>query len=211
MLLAVILVVGQLTPNYDPFRQTISQMGTPQSEYASWLNGTYVLYGTFMLLGAIGFSRALAPNRKGRLLAIFLGIHALGAMLLAIFPDNLDTAGSTESYLNLHNFFSALAYLPIIGAAFTFYSYTVKIDNLHATATLGLIAIAINIPMPFLNQLEILSSAGGFLQRVMYAFTFSWLVLLSWLLLQRNRIRLYSLKAVPDKSYRKNGRVPTSL
>jgi hypothetical membrane protein len=185
MMFAVIIAVGQITPHYDPFRETISQMGTAESPYAAWLNGGYILYGSLIALTIYGFFLSFRHDHRARLLAALLGIHVLGAMLLGVIPDTPNLPGADHSGLNPHNIVSAIAYLPIIGAAFVFYRINRRVAGLRAASALGLVVIAVNLPMPVITQVDAVSPICGLLQRLFYAVTFSWLALASWLLFRR--------------------------
>jgi hypothetical membrane protein len=211
MMFAVIIVVGQITPHYDPFRETISQMGTAESSYATWLNGGYILYGSLMAFAIYGFFRSCRHDRRAKLLTALLGIHVLGAMLLAIVPDIPNIPGADHSGLNPHNIVSAIAYLPLIGAAFIFYRINRRVAGLGMASTLGLVVIAVNLPMPIITQIDAVSPICGLLQRLFYAVTFAWLALASWLLFRRVGHGRADTKAKQDKSYTRNRTILTAL
>jgi len=211
MMFAVIIVVGQITPYYDPFRETISRMGTSESPYAAWLNGGYILYSSLIALTAYGFFLSFRHDQRARLLAALLGVHALGAILLAVVPDIPNLPGTDHSSLNSHNIVSALAYLPLIGAAFVFYRINMRVAALRAAAVLGLVVIVVNLPMPIITRIDAISPICGLLQRLFYAVTFSWLVLSSWLLFRRAGLAGACPEAEQDKPYRINRTTPTVL
>lgn len=211
MMFAVIIVVGQITPNYDPFRETISRMGTSESPYAAWLNGGYILYSSLIALTVYGFFLSFRHDHRARLLAALLGVHVLGATLLAVIPDAPNLPGADHSSLNSHNIVSALAYLPLIGAAFVFYRINMRVATLRVAAVLGLVVIVVNLPMPLITRIDAISPISGLLQRLFYAATFSWLALTSWLLFRRAGLAAANTEGEQDKSYRINRTIPTVL
>jgi hypothetical membrane protein len=214
MIFAVIIVVGQITPHYDPLRETISRMGAAESPYAAWLNGGYVLYSSLIALTVYGFFISFRHDRRVGLLTALLGVHALGAMLLAVVTDIPDLSGADHSSLNPHNIVSALAYLPIIGAAFVFYRINMRVAALRAVSLLGLVVIFVNIPMPIITQIDAISPISGLLQRLFYAVTFSWLAFASWLLFRRAGLaaaNAANTEGEQGKSYRINRTIPTAL
>ncbi len=179
-LLVMILIVGWVTPGYDPVRDTISQMGTAESPYAIWLNGSYVIYGALIALSAFGFYAALKNDRRAKLFGLLLGLHALGTVLLAVFPDAPNIPGAAESKFNSHNIVSAIAYLPLIGAALLFYLINRHSVNLRGISLFGLAVIAVNMPMPVINMIEGFEPVAGLIQRLFYAMTCGWLSFVSW-------------------------------
>ena len=54
MMMIVIFVLGQITPNYNPISDSVCQMGTPDKPYAIVLNAGYIAYGILMSAAAYG-------------------------------------------------------------------------------------------------------------------------------------------------------------
>ena len=50
MMMVTILVIGQITPDYNPVSHTISRMGTPDRPYAVVLHCGYFVYGILMCM-----------------------------------------------------------------------------------------------------------------------------------------------------------------
>lgn len=179
----VIIIVGQLTPDYNQISDTVSRMGTPGRPYAWLLHGGYYVYGILMGVAAYGLSRTIGsvPGAKG--LATLLGIHAFGTMLLAVFPDSVD---STFKHL-VHDVISATSYLPLLIGIFISRGIARQEMTLKVAGILGIFIIIINIPIPVLNIVSLLAPIAGLLQRVLSACSFFWLTLTFFLLYSKRR------------------------
>ena len=188
----VIIVVGQLTPDYNQISDSISRMGTPDRPYAWLLHDGYYIYGILMAIAAYGLSRTIGSAPGANRLAMLLGIHAFGMMLLAIFPDSVN---STFKHI-VHDIMSTTAYLPLIIGIFISrriarYEVTLKVAGI-----IGIFIIIINLPMPIINMVGPLASIGGLLQRILSGFSFFWLTL-TFFLLYKNRLSIeYRMKDV---------------
>jgi len=189
MMMVIILVVGQITPGYNPISDTVSQMGTPESPYAIVLNGGYIIYGILMVLAAYGLYRSIGSTATAQRLAILLCIHAIGTILLGVFPDNLDLLPKHFTADLLHNTVSAVSYLPLIAGIFISRGIAHQERTLKVIGILGLVIIIINLPMPLINMIDPLKSIGGLLQRLLSGSSFFWLTL-TFSLLYRKRCAL---------------------
>ncbi len=168
LLMAVLIVLGQVTPNYSPVSQTISLMGTAERPYAWALNGSYVFYGVLMAVAAFGLSRSTVFPAVSRRAAILLAVHAAGIVLLGIFPDS--TTSSTEHLV--HDAMSALSYAPLLGGILVFRSAARQSRVLRFAGWLGLLIVALNIPMPTLTMFH---PYTGLLQRILAGAAYCWL------------------------------------
>ena len=177
----VIIVVGQLTPNYNQVSESISRMGTPDKPYAWLLHGSYYFYGILIGIAACGLNRTIGSISKTNILAILLGIHACGMMLLAVFPDSIN---STFKHIT-HDIMSVITYLPLIIAIFISRRIARHELTLRVVGVLGIFIIIINLPMPIINLVSPLASIGGLLQRLLSGCSFFWLSL-TFFLLYRN-------------------------
>ncbi len=177
----VIIVVGQLTPDYSQVSDSISRMGTPERPYAWLLHSGYYVYGILMGIAAYGLSRTIGSTPMANVLAILLGIHAFGMMLLAVFPDSVN---STTRHI-VHDIMSATSYVPLIIGIFISrkiarYEMTLKVAGIF-----GIFIIIINLPMPFINMVSPLASIAGLLQRILSGLSFFWLTLTFFLLYRK--------------------------
>jgi hypothetical membrane protein len=177
----VITVVGQLTPDYNQVSDSISRMGTPDRPYAWLLHGGYYVYGTLMGIAAYGLSRTIGSAPGANSLAMLLGIHAFGAMLLAVFPDSVNSIFKHIIY----DIMSITSYLPLIMAMFISHRIARHELSLRVAGVLGIFIIILNLPMPVINMVSPLVSIGGLLQRLLSGCSFFWLTL-TFFLLYRN-------------------------
>jgi hypothetical membrane protein len=166
-----VLVVGYITPGYNPVSDSVSLMGTPEQPYAWLLSGGYWLYGVLMCFAIYGLNRIFNDVPQMKLLSTLLGIHALGTILLAVFPDST-TSFSREM---IHNFISGVAYIPLLGMVYIYRNLIKDYSSFSRLRSFGLFVLLINIPLPFVHMVEPLSLIGGLLQRVMCACSFMWL------------------------------------
>ena len=189
MMMVIILVIGQITPDYNPISDTISQMGTPDSPYAIVLNSGYVIYGISMVLATYGLYRSISSTTTAKILAILLGIHAIGTMLLGVFPDSLNLLHKHFTDDLLHNTISAISYLPLLVGILIFRGIARHEMTLKVAGILGMVILIINLPMPVINMIDPLQSIAGLLQRLLSGGSFFWLTL-TFLLLYRKRSAL---------------------
>jgi len=177
MMMAVILVVGQITPDYDPVSNTVSQMGAAERPYASVLNAGYMAYGIMMAAAAYGLSQSMGLTRRAKMLAVLLGVHAAGTMLLGVFPDTLDLApkGLTDDFL--HNTVSVVSSLPLLVGILVLRGIARHRRALKAAGILGMVVIIVNLPMPVIPMVDALQPVSGLLQRLLSGSSFLWLAL----------------------------------
>jgi len=185
MMMVIIIVVGQITPDYNPISDTISQMGTPDRPHAIVINGGYVIYGILMGLAAYGLYRSISSTTTAKRLAILLGIHAIGTILLGVFPDSLNLLPKHFTDDLLHNTISAISYLPLLIGILIFRGIARQERTLKVTGILGLVILIINLPMPVINMIDPLKSIGGLLQRLLSGSSFFWLTLTFFLLYRK--------------------------
>jgi len=166
--MAMLIVLGQITPNYNPVSQTISLMGTADRPYAWVLNTSYAAYGLLMGVAALGLSRSTVFPRVSKRAAILLATHAAGTLLLGVFPDS--TTSSAEHAV--HDVVSGLSYAPLLGGILVFHSVARRSRVLKAAGIIGLAIVVLNIPMPVLTKFP---PYTGLLQRVLAGAAYCWL------------------------------------
>ena len=185
--------MGQISPNYDPVGDTISQMGASSNPYAAILNNSYVLYGLLMCCAAYGFYLRLNYSTLARTLAVFLVIHAVASIFLAAFPDSPDFPGKLFTEDLLHNSFSAIVSLTLLACILVFFKISRQEKALKVAATFGIIVIFVSLPLPIANIFEPFKSISGLLQRVIIGSSFVWIGITSLLLIRKsNRIEVTS-------------------
>ena len=188
-MMVIIIVVGQITPDYNPISDTISQLGTPSSPYAMVLNSGYFVFSLLIGVTAYGFYRRLCYAAMSKTLAILLGIHAFGIVLLMFFPDSPDFTGKHFTDDILHNTFSAISYSALLAGILVFTRIARHEQALKVAIILGLVAIILNLPLPVINMIGPFKPISGLLQRLFIAVSFSWLAVAS-LLLYKNHENL---------------------
>jgi len=179
----VIIVTGQLTPDYSQVSDSVSRTGTPGRPYAWLLHGGYYVYGILMGIAAYGLSRTIGSVPGANGLAVLLGIHAFGMMLLAVFPDSVD---STFKHV-VHDVMSVVSYLPLLLGIFISRRIARQEMTLKVVGILGIFIVVINLPMPFINMVSPLATVGGLLQRILSGCSFLWLTLTFFLLYSKRR------------------------
>jgi len=188
-LMVIILVIGQITPDYNPISDSISRMGTPDRPYAVVLHGSYFVYGVLMGMAAYGLCQTMGCTESAKRLAILLGTHAVGTVLLAVFPDSVDLPLKHV----IHDVMSVACYLPLLAGIFISRGVAIRERALKATGIIGLVVIIINLPMPFINIIDPLKSIGGLLQRLLCGSSFLWLTL-TFFFLYKKRCTLQRIR-----------------
>ncbi|MFC1964107.1 DUF998 domain-containing protein [Chloroflexota bacterium] len=181
-MMVIIIVVGQITPGYNPISDTISQMGTPSSPYSMVLNIGYFVFSLLIGVTAYGFYRRLCYAAMSKTLAILLGIHAFGIVLMMVFPDSPDFAGKRFTDDILHNIFSAISFSALFAGILVFTRIARHEPVLKFAIILGLVVIILNLPLPVINMFGPFKPISGLLQRLSIALSFSWLAVTSLLL-----------------------------
>jgi hypothetical membrane protein len=181
-MMAVVIVVGQITPDYNPVTDTISQMGTPDSPYSLVLNGGFVIYSILIGFAAYGFQRRLRNTVMGNTLVVLLSIHAIGTILLAVFPDSPEFAGKHFSVDILHNTSSAISYPALLMGILVFARIARREKALRVIAVIGLAVVILNLPLPFMSLFSPFKAMDGLIQRLFMASAFLWLTFTSLLL-----------------------------
>jgi hypothetical membrane protein len=167
-LMAVVIVLGQTTPDYSPVSQTISTMGMPGRRYALVLNGSYALYGVAMGLAAFGLFRSTILPQISRRGAVLLAVHAVGTVLLGVFADSSTSLARHVA----HDVVSAVSYLPLLGIILVFHSAARRLRALMLVGIVGLLVVALNVPMP---TVTLFHPYSGLLQRVLAGPAYCWL------------------------------------
>jgi len=190
VLMTIVFLVGKMTPGYDPVRDTISQMGTPDSPYAIVLTGGYMVYGLLMGAAACGLARSMGSTSTTKTVALLLGIHSLFTMLLGTFPDSLDVVPKSFADDLLHNAISAISYFPLLFGILLFRKIARQDRTLEVLGVFGLGVFTVNLPMPLIAHIEALEAVSGLLQRLLAGASFTWLALTFFLLYKRrNRLQ----------------------
>jgi hypothetical membrane protein len=188
-MMVIIIVVGQITPNYNPISDTISQLGAPNKPNSIVLNTGFVIYGTLIGGVAYGFYRRLRYVSLARILAILLSIHGIGGILLGIFPDSPITPDTHFTDDILHNTLSGISYSALLVGILVFIRIARQEKAFKVAAILGLAVVILNLPLPVITVFDPFKQISGLLQRLFIASSFLWLALTS-LLLYKNHLNI---------------------
>ncbi|HEX79333.1 MAG TPA: DUF998 domain-containing protein [Dehalococcoidia bacterium] len=178
IMMAVIITVGQITPNYSPITNSISQMGAWVQPYSIILNSAYILYGILIITVAYILIKNLPHSTLVKVLLTLLMIHALGSICLALFPDKLDTPGVLVDN-TIHNIFSAVSYVSLLLGILSYSIYALRQKTIRIIGIAGILVVVINFIMPMINLFSYLREIGGLLQRLLIFCSFSWIALTS--------------------------------
>ncbi len=196
MMMVVIVITGQITPDYNPMSETVSQMGTPERPFSILLNGGYWIYGILMSFASYSLYRHINFTTQIKKIAVLLGIHAMFTILLGVFPDSLDILPKDITDNFLHNFISAVSYLPLLASIFIFCNIRFQEKSLKILGTIGLIILAVNLPMPVIGRITILEPIEGLLQRLLWGSSLLW-ISTTFLLLYRSKFVIKSTEIQP--------------
>ena len=188
-MMAVIIIVGLLTPGYDPISSTISQMGTPDKPYAFLLNGGYFIYGLLIIAAAYGLYQTLAFTPIAGRVAILVSFHGIFTVLLGVFTDVPDIHQRFMAHI-VHDIVSILSYVPLMIGILVFRKIAKQDMTLKVTCILGLVIVTAALFSPAFTLFAPLRPISGLLQRIITGGTFAWLTL-TFFLLYRKRRRLY--------------------
>jgi hypothetical membrane protein len=187
MMTILIIVAGQIDPNYSSVSDTISQLGAPNRPYSIVINTSYVIYGVLICGVAYGFHRKLRYIPLAKILSILIGVHAISAILLGIFPDSPSIPSDTHWTDNiLHNTLSGISHSALLMGILV----TVKIAReeraLKAVALIGFAVVVVNLPLPAIIVFDPFESINGILQRLFVISSILWLALTSSVLYKNN-------------------------
>ena len=189
MLMVTIIILGEVTPDYNPVSDSISQMGAPGRPYAHVLSTGYAVYGLLMGVAAYGLYRGMGFTDMAKNLTILVGVHSVSTMLLGVFPDTLDIARKHLGDNFLHNTISAFSYLPLLISILIVRGIASQEKGLKVAGILGVFVIIVNLPMPAINYVPPIEPFAGLVQRLLSGSISLW-VTLAFALLYRKRLIL---------------------
>jgi hypothetical membrane protein len=179
-MMTLIIVAGQIDPNYSSVSDTISLLGAPNRPYAIVINIGFVIYGALISGAAYGFYRKLRYIPLAKILVILLGVHAIGAILVGIFPDSPSIPPDTHWTDNiLHNTLSGISHSALLMGILVTAKSTRQEEALKAVALFGLAVVVINLPLFVISVFDSFESIQGLLQRLYVISSIMWLTLTS--------------------------------
>jgi hypothetical membrane protein len=172
----LIIVAGQIDPNYSSVSDTISLLGAPNRPYSMVINIAFVIYGALICGAAYGLYRKLRYIPLTKMLVILLGVHAISAMLLGIFPSSpsipLDIHWTDDI---LHNALSGISPSALLIGILVTAKIAREEEALRAVALLGLAVVVISLPLLVISVFDPLESINGLLQRLSVISSILWL------------------------------------
>jgi hypothetical membrane protein len=176
----LIIVAGQIDPNYSSASDTISRLGASNRPYSIVINTGFVIYGVFICGVAYGFYRKLRYIPLAKILVILIGVHAIGAILLGIFPDSPSVPSDTHWTDGiLHDTLSGISHLALLIGILVTAKIAREEKALKAVALIGLAVVVINLPLPVIIVFDPFESINGILQRLFVISSIFWLALTS--------------------------------
>jgi hypothetical protein len=174
--LAIIVVMHFLRPDYNPTRNTIS-------EYAIGPYGILMISGLFALgLGSfavvIGLYQGLSQPARSWVGLLLLGLWAVGTIVGAIFPTDLQGAPKTPSG-SIHGTASFLSIIGLVSGTIAL-SRRFKKDErwkpFHRTALILSLVMLLTFIISVVGFI-LLSDFVGLIQRILIAAMFTWFLL----------------------------------
>ena len=166
-----------LSPDSDPIQR-------PTSEYAVGPYG-YIMTSAFIALSVaswalvIGLSRDLAEPAKSRVGLVFLGVFAIGLLVAATFPIDLEGAPQTLAG-TIHQINGPLTFLSLV-VGINLVSRKLKHDERwHPTHRLASVLALVMIPEFLAGGLAAARETGaGIAQRILVATFATWFLVIA--------------------------------
>lgn len=183
---ALDVIAQSLPPHYSPISQPESDLAVGTFGFIMTLNflnrGVLSLVFIFAFLITLDL-RGIARSRF-RAGTYLLGVWAIGAILLAIFPTDVQPGTPVSWHGAIHLVVAVVAF---IGGAFGTYAISRKLGQDHEFDGLGHVALplsvivlifwAIDFGLPFLSKLN--ARVGGLAERVFLASVLLWIGIVS--------------------------------
>jgi hypothetical protein len=179
-----------LRSDYDPVRDSISELYEAGAPNAVWLMVLFTIYHATVIPLAVGLDRGLPASAKGRAGPIFLGVAGLlGIPLGAYARCDPGCFGATTFRGQLHGIL-VIATVPLIFAAMFFVWHRLR---RHAnwrryrlyTLTTSIVGVVFGLAMiPFVQ-----GQYAGLLERISVALILQWYVGTGLVLIVTSRIR----------------------
>ncbi len=132
------------------------------------------------LIFAYGFYRKLRYIPLAKILVILLGVHAISAILLGIFPESPSIPPDIHwTDTVLHNALSGISPSALLMGILVTAKIAREEEALRAVALLGLAVVVISLPLLVISVFDPLESINGLLQRLSVISSILWLTLTS--------------------------------
>lgn len=172
VLVTTVVLVGQLTPGYSPFTETVSRLASPGQPFAAVARIGFVLYGVLVIAGAGPLGDHL-PGRE-RVLGGLIGVFGAAAVTAGIAPKDGPLAGHTAAS-RIHVVAAIIGGAAILLAMACVAFYAARDTARHTAALFALVTgIAVIV-----FKLTWGSQLYGFAERILLASPMLWLVTLA--------------------------------
>jgi hypothetical membrane protein len=172
-----------LPPHYSPIRQAESDLAVGPNGYVMTIN--FVVRGLLSIGVTAALYRVLTPTRRSQIGLVLLGVWAVGALLLAIFPTDVGTSEHSV-HGKIHLLIAIVAFIGIALAAHTLSRCLLEEDRVApfwgaipvvATCTwVALVVLVLSAKVP---------KIGGLTERLFLACALLWLLLVALQLLRQ--------------------------
>lgn len=178
LFVALIAALHILNPNLDPFQR-------PTAEYVVGPYG-FVMTTAFIVLSltswtlVLGFQRDLPPGARSRPGMVLLGIWAVGVLVAAAFPADLEDAPRTLAG-TIHNINGPITFLSLVVGT-NLVSRRLRHDpRWHPFSTLLSVLAGIMAIEFIANGLAAATETyGGLTQRILIVTLAAWLLVAAW-------------------------------
>lgn len=176
--MALIVSLHVLRPDLDPIQR-------PTSEYSVGRYG-WVMTVAFLTLSLatatmlLGLRRDVAPDARSRSGMVLLAIWAVGVLVAAVFPADLDGAPQTIAG-TIHNINGPITFLSLVIGA-NLFSRRLKNDTRWSSISKLLSVLAALMAVEFVvnGAAAAREIAGGLAQRILLATLVIWYLLIAW-------------------------------
>ncbi|MCR9287275.1 MAG: DUF998 domain-containing protein [Bacteroidetes bacterium] len=178
------LIMSTIRPEYSHLHKAISELGSLDAPNKWWWNIIgYITVGALISIFAIGLSKNVNPNGKGKLAFWGLFLSGIFMSLSGIFPGDFDDR--TSMTMILHTIGSLGSFLFFLIAAFSYPKQFKKSDYWKKAINPSLILTILSIVSGFLRT----GNTPGLGQRIGFGFYFLWIGYLAFLLFKQEEIK----------------------
>ncbi|HEY7341861.1 MAG TPA: DUF998 domain-containing protein [Ktedonobacterales bacterium] len=177
--LALDVVAQLLPPHYSPVRQAESDLAVGPYGYVMTIN--FVVRGCLSLALIAGLMQGVAAQARSTVGIVLIGVWAVGAFLLALFPTDVN------SWLTIHggiHLLVALVAFCAVALGELLVSLRIGADARWTSLRPYLLACAIATPVALLAQLVGVRASGalgigGLVERVFLGLALLWMLLVA--------------------------------
>jgi hypothetical membrane protein len=141
MFALAVVVLGALTPGYNPWSDTVSRLGSPGERWALAARVVFMVYGLLVITGA----GTLRPSvrRHGRTLTLLLSLYGVTCIIAGLAPKDQPGVHTITSQVHVASTVAGGALA--IGAMLLVARYGPSARARRAAAVLALLTIAASV------------------------------------------------------------------